>query len=81
MFHLPERAVEEMSHPGPCDADVKRWAQITDLEEIATPDAIRAELREYGAWDDEELADDEQNIRRILWIAAGNIRDEEHAIA
>ncbi len=78
-IHLPESAVSEMSHAGPCDADVARWAQITDLGEEATPEAIRAELKECGAWDEEELADDEANIRRILWIAAGNIREEEAA--
>jgi hypothetical protein len=38
-------------------------------------DAIRAELKEYGAWDDEVLADDAQNQKRIVWIAAGNITD------
>lgn len=40
------------------------------------PDAIRAELREYGAWDDDELADDDENRRRIIWLAAWNIYDD-----
>jgi len=37
--------------------------------------ALRAELDEWGAWNDAELADHQANIRRILWIAAGNIRE------
>lgn len=41
-------------------------------------DKIRAELKEYGAWDETELADDEANRLRIVWIAAGNI-SEDHA--
>jgi hypothetical protein len=36
-------------------------------------EALRKELREYGAWDDQELTDHEQNLQRILWIAAGDI--------
>jgi hypothetical protein len=39
-------------------------------------DKLREELDEYGAWGDAELADHDANIRRILWIAAGNIREE-----
>jgi hypothetical protein len=42
------------------------------LERI-DPVALRKELAEYGAWDEQELADHEQNIQRILWIAAGDI--------
>jgi hypothetical protein len=40
------------------------------------PDFIREELSEYGAWDADELADDQSNRERILWIAAGNIIEE-----
>jgi hypothetical protein len=41
-----------------------------------SPDDIRSELKEYGAWDDDELADDEANKQRILWIAGGNISED-----
>ncbi len=40
---------------------------------LVANDALRAELREYGAWDDEQLADDAANWDRIVWIAAGDI--------
>lgn len=42
-----------------------------------TADKIREELREYGAWDSEELASDSDNLSRLLWIAAHNIAEEE----
>lgn len=42
------------------------------------PDAIRQELKEYGAWNTGELADDTRNQERILWIAAGNIKEEAY---
>lgn len=41
-----------------------------------TPDTIRAELKEYGTWDDTQLADDDANRERIVWIAGCNIAEE-----
>jgi len=38
-----------------------------------SPDDIRAQLREYDEWDDDELADDGANQERILWITAGDV--------
>lgn len=74
-FELPDEAVEDCHHQGPCDEDVAYWQPKI----LAWPpaDDIRAELKEYGAWNQEELSDDDANQRRLLWIAAGNIQDEE----
>jgi len=41
------------------------------------PDKVREELREHGAWDDEQLADDSENWRRLVWIAAWNVADSD----
>ena len=73
---LPDQAVADCSHQGACDDDVEYWARKLERPAALTAEAVAAELREYGAWDDEELADDEANWRRIIWIAAGNIREE-----
>lgn len=43
------------------------------------PDLIRQELSEFGAWEDEELQDDEENWKRILWAAACDIAEEHHS--
>ncbi len=73
---MPIEAVADCSHIGACDADVERWAlKITRPEQI-TPETLRAELKEYGAWDSDELNDDAANWQRLIWIAAGNIKDE-----
>jgi hypothetical protein len=85
-IRLPGQCVLDCSRPGQ-DADeavvywtpkVQAIAAADDFNPawVSTPDKIREELREYGAWDDEELADDEQNWRRLVWIAANNIREE-----
>lgn len=73
---MPDEAVPDCSHQGACDDDVAYWSERIRLAPEATPERIRAELKEYGAWDAEELADDAQNLQRIIWCAACNIKDE-----
>ncbi len=55
-------------------ADPKIKRQRTKID----PELIRQELREYGAYDTEELLDEEANWQRILWISACDIVDEHH---
>lgn len=69
---------ESASHPGPCDADVAALMQEPSISrQLAAldPDDVRAELREYGAWDDEELSDHRYNLARILWIACCDVSE------
>jgi hypothetical protein len=69
---------ESMSHSGLCDADVAAGLELPSLaQQLAAidPDSLRRELKEYGAWDDADLSDHQQNLSRILWLAAGDIKD------
>lgn len=69
------------SHQGQCDEDVRAVSEEPYIaEQLAKikPELLRDELAEWGAWDDEELADHDQNIQRIVWLAAGDIRDNHH---
>lgn len=78
-LEMSEDQARGASHQGQCDDDV---AALVDAPNIArqldaiNPQAIARELREYGAWGAEELADDAANRARIVWIAAGNIVEE-----
>lgn len=69
------------SHQGQCDADVQALSKVphiaAQLAEI-DPDLLRSELKEYGAWDAEELADHDQNLQRLLWSMAGDIVENEN---
>ena len=72
----------DMSHCGACDSDIENYLSTNksiqrQLSAIG-PEPIAQELKEYGAWDETELADDEANKARILWIAAGNIKEENN---
>ena len=65
------------SHQGRCDEDVA--ALIPELQaqlDKIAPGDLADELREYGAWDAEELADHDANITRLVWIAAGDIVED-----
>lgn len=76
---LAEDIARNCSHSGPCDDDVERARQMPEIKaELSKidPDQLRKELKEYGAWTDQELADHNVNLDRILWLAAGQIMDE-----
>jgi hypothetical protein len=63
-------------HPGPCDDDVAALARVPAIRrQLAKIDQamLAEELREYGAWDETERADHEQNLQRIVWLAACEI--------
>ena len=80
-LNLPIEVVLSCSQPGKdASEDVKAalrrypslLADIRDLD----PFLVREELSEYGAWDEEELADDEENAERLVWLAACELKDE-----
>lgn len=73
---MPAAAVAECSAPGRRDEAVARWAREIERPKECTPDVLRDELRDSGAWDGEELSDDAANWERIIWIAACNIKED-----
>ena len=69
------------SHQGRCDEDVEATVEfpyIAKQLDYINPESIKDELREYGAWDEVELDDEGYNEQRIIWMAAGHIREESH---
>lgn len=67
-------------HLGQCDNDVFILSQkprIARQLKRLNPDIVRNELAGCGAWDDDELADDTQNLQRLLWLACADITDEK----
>lgn len=77
---LKGRCISECSQSGSVDAEVAFWAPIVFLakpNQGISPEAIRSELKECGAWDEKELEDTKQNERRIVWIAACDLKEQE----
>jgi hypothetical protein len=69
---IPRECIEDCSHSGSCDYDVAMWLQrepVKTLIEALDSDAMRCALKGYGAWEPDELADDDANRARILWLA------------
>ena len=67
------------SHQGKCDDDVEELIDNPSIKkqlDAIGADEIRDDLKEMGAWDDEELANDAENRLRFVWIAAGYIAED-----
>lgn len=75
-IQLTKAQASSASHSGQCDSDVAALRKVPAVKrQLDKIDAalLREELREYGAWDDSELADHDANLNRILWLMAGDI--------
>lgn len=75
--NLPNEATEDCSAQGDVSEACEYWADKIEIE--ATPGDIRSELKEWGAWEDDELTDDDKNKARIIWISACNIKEERYS--
>ena len=69
-------------HQGQCLEDVQ--AMLKDpkisMQLAAIPPSVLAhELRDVGAWDAKELSNHQHNLERILWIAAGDLVEQQFA--
>jgi hypothetical protein len=69
------------AHISDCEADIKYLRQLPAIKKQLAklePETLAKELKEYGAWDRNELTDHEQNLTRILWIACCDIAENCH---
>jgi hypothetical protein len=67
------------SHSGQCYEDVKALMTIPKItRQLKKIDSsiLAVELKAYGAWTPEELANHADNLERIVWIAACDISEE-----
>lgn len=84
---VPGEAILDLTASGPVDDAAEYWAQdgrTWGWGEVDPAD-VAADLAEYGAWDEEDLADEDQNRERFLWTASGQVADgedpDEHRVA
>ena len=66
-------------HPGAMDDDIAALAKVPRIArqlKKLDPDQVRAELAEYGAWNDDDLQDHAQNLQRVLWLGVCDIWEE-----
>ena len=70
---LPKQCIYDCTASGPVDDAVDYW--VAELELEAPSWLLREHLREFGAWDRSELCDHQENLKRLLWVWAGNCRE------
>lgn len=78
-IEMTKEQAHSVTHSGKCDIDVEILLENPKIKrqlKKITDEKLAAELKEYGAWDEEELKDRKANEQRIIWIAGGNIIDE-----
>jgi hypothetical protein len=66
-------------HQGACDQDIDYLSTIPRIKDQLSkldPEIVKDELRGYGAWDDNELSDHDQNLKRLLWLACGDLVED-----
>lgn len=71
---------QKCSHSGQCDDDVKEVMKkkyVSNQLKQLDAKKLEKELREYGAWDDEQLKNHEENLMRWVWISAGDILERK----
>jgi len=77
-LNIPKRIADNCSHPGPCDSDVLTAMEIPSIArqlKKIDPKTLANELKEYGAWDEEELKNHNDKLMRLVWIACGDISE------
>jgi hypothetical protein len=78
-LQITKEEAQQGSHQGQCDDDVRGLSQkprIAKQLKVVDAKQLRDELQGYGAWDEVELSDHEQNLQRLLWLACGQILDD-----
>lgn len=71
---------ESAAHQGECFEDARDLAEqsaiATQLDAVG-PEKIRLAAKETGGWSEEELADDDANRIRVVWMAACDIQENK----
>jgi hypothetical protein len=78
VLNIEESDIDSLTCSGDCTEAAREAINSPYLREqlntIPDEDLVR-ELSEYGAWDDDELQDREDNEMRLVWVLAGSIAD------
>lgn len=77
-IELPVEIIEMCPIRGAADnaiAEMRALPEvIAELSQI-DPEKLKLELKEYGAWEPEQLAIHTDNLDRILWVACIDIQE------
>lgn len=83
-LYMTLEQAKSVAHSGSCDNDVAELRKLPEVaQQLKEIDAavLKKALREYGCWNEIELANHEENLDRIVWIAGGDIADGQFSDA
>lgn len=69
--------LKDCGAPGPADAAVAYILEHYGISGDA--EDCKAFLRSYGAWEDTELQDHEENLSRLVWLTGCSLAEGEPA--
>lgn len=75
-LNIKKKVASTGYHSGDCTNDIIEISRLPEIKQQLSrinPEDLKKELKEYGAWEDDELDDHNLNLQRILWIACANI--------
>jgi hypothetical protein len=71
-------ALKACGTPGQDNSEAVEYVRA-NWEVTADPEQAKAYLRPFGAWDEEELANHQQNLDRLVWIIGCELRESDEA--
>jgi hypothetical protein len=75
---LPEDCISDCSAQGSVDEAVEYWVKQLDFE--APEQKVKDYLKDFGAWDDDELSDHDSNLQRLLWVVCCDFKEGRKAL-
>lgn len=68
-----------VSHQGQCYQDVvDLMSKLGNQLNKINPEVLKQDLKEYGAWDNTQLSNHQDNLERVVWIAGGDLMDQSY---
>lgn len=77
-LNITKSQAASAAHQGQCDEDVLALSKVPKIArqlKLIDPVILADELREFGAWSNEDLTDHEQNLQRYLWTACCDVHE------
>ena len=78
---LTGKQIRSICTTGDNDAAVEVVVNNASVKESLSKysnEKIKSALEEYGNWSEEELCDNNVNVRRLVWVLAWDINDSEN---
>lgn len=72
---LPHIFIESVPHSGRADEAIEELLQDYNIE--CYEQDVRKYLKHFGAWSESELENHEDNLKRLVWLACLECRENE----